>query len=64
MTNPLGVLQVQWNIQSKVDAGFELMQKLGIEYFCFHDVDLIPEYEDIIESFEALDVLSDYILER
>lgn len=50
--------------KAKVDAGFELMQKLGIEYFCFHDVDLIPEYEDIIESFEALDVISDYILEK
>jgi xylose isomerase len=28
--------------KAKVDAGFELMQKLGIEYFCFHDVDLVP----------------------
>jgi len=24
----------------KVYAGFELMQKLGIEYFCFHDRDI------------------------
>ena len=27
---------------AKVDAGFEFMQKLGIEYFCFHDVDIVP----------------------
>lgn len=29
--------------KAKVDAGFEFMQKLGVEYFCFHDVDLVPE---------------------
>lgn len=27
---------------AKVDAGFELMEKLGIEYFCFHDADVAP----------------------
>lgn len=25
--------------KDKMDAGFEIMDKLGIEYFCFHDVD-------------------------
>ena len=25
--------------KQKADAGFEIMEKLGIEYFCFHDVD-------------------------
>ena len=25
----------------KVDAGFEFMQKMGIEYYCFHDVDVV-----------------------
>ena len=33
--------------KAKVDAGFEFMQKLGIRYFCFHDVDLVPEADDI-----------------
>ena len=33
--------------KAKVDAGFEFMQKLGIPYFCFHDVDIVPEAEDI-----------------
>ena len=36
--------------QAKVDAGFEFMQKLGIEYFCFHDVDIVPEADDIKET--------------
>lgn len=48
--------------KAKVDAGFEVMQKLGIEYFCFHDVDLIPEAEDINETNKRLDEITDYIL--
>ncbi|MBE6716916.1 MAG: xylose isomerase [Ruminococcaceae bacterium] len=47
---------------AKVDAGFEFMQKLGIEYFCFHDVDLVPEADDIKETNKRLDEISDYIL--
>ncbi len=46
----------------KVDAGFEFMQKLGIEYFCFHDVVLVPEADDIKETNRRLDEISDYIL--
>lgn len=48
--------------KAKVDAGFEFMQKLGIEYFCFHDVDLVPEADDIKETNKRLDEISDYIL--
>lgn len=50
--------------KAKVDAGFEFMQKLGIEYFCFHDVDIIPEAEDINVTNARLDEISDYILEK
>ncbi len=49
---------------AKVDAGFDFMQKLGIEYFCFHDVDLVPEADDINETNRRLDEISDYILEK
>lgn len=38
--------------RNKADAGFEIMQKLGIEYFCFHDVDICKE-ADTIEQYEA-----------
>ncbi|MFI3267496.1 MAG: xylose isomerase [Rikenellaceae bacterium] len=38
--------------KQKVDAGFEFMQKVGIEYYCFHDTDLISE-GDSIEEYEA-----------
>ena len=29
--------------KARVDAIFEFMDKTGIEYFCFHDVDIAPE---------------------
>lgn len=48
--------------KAKVDAGFEFMQKLGIEYFCWHDVDIVPEADDIKETNRRLDEISDYIL--
>jgi len=49
---------------AKVDAGFDFMQKLGIPFFCFHDVDLVPEAEDIKETNRRLDDISDYILAK
>lgn len=50
--------------KAKVDAGFEFMQKLGIEYFCFHDVDIAPEAENIKDTNQRLDEISDYILDK
>lgn len=38
--------------KDRMDAGFEFMQKCGIEYYCFHDVDLVAEAETIAE-YEA-----------
>lgn len=55
-----GTKQFPWNegsdamtvAKQKVDAGFEIMQKLGIEYFCFHDTDLIGDLNDV-ETYES-----------
>ena len=49
---------------AKVDAAFEIMTKLGIEYFCFHDRDLSPEYGSLAETNEKLDKVTDYIAEK
>ena len=38
--------------KNKADAGFEIMEKLGIEYYCFHDLDLVEE-APTIEEYEA-----------
>ncbi len=38
--------------KQKMDAGFEFMQKVGIEYYCFHDIDLVAEGASA-EEYEA-----------
>jgi xylose isomerase len=35
--------------ESRVDAAFEFISKLGTPYWCFHDIDLSPDSEDIGE---------------
>ena len=51
--------------KAKVDAGIEFMKKLGIKYYCFHDVDIVPEDpDDISETNRRLDEITDYILEK
>ena len=47
--------------KAKVEAGFEFMDKLGIDYFCFHDRDLAPEGKTIDESNKNLDIISDMV---
>ena len=48
----------------KADAGFEIMQKLGIGYYCFHDVDLIDP-SDNVEEYEAnLKAIVAYLKEK
>lgn len=50
--------------KDKMDAGFEIMDKLGIEYFCFHDVDLVDEAPTIEEYEARMKAISDYALEK
>ena len=50
--------------KAKVDAVFEIMDKLSIEYFCFHDRDLSPEYGSLAETNAKLDEVTDYIAEK
>lgn len=38
--------------RQRADAGFEIMQKLGIEYFCFHDTDLVGDLGADIADYE------------
>lgn len=47
--------------KAKADFAFELMNKLDIDYFCFHDVDITPESETIAELKDNLAVMVDYI---
>ena len=46
--------------KDKMDAGFEIMDKLGIEYFCFHDVDLVDEGATVEEYEARMKEITDY----
>ena len=50
--------------KNKLDAGFEFMQKIGIEYFCFHDIDLIDEGNSIEEYESNLKAIVAYAKKR
>lgn len=50
--------------KDKMDAGFEIMQKLGIEYFCVHDVDLVEEGATIEEYEARMKAITDYAQEK
>ncbi len=47
--------------RNKAYAAFELMDKLDIDYFCFHDRDIAPEADTLAETNARLDEISDLI---
>ena len=47
--------------KQKADAGFEIMEKLGIEYFCFHDTDLIGDLDDIADYESRMQEITAYL---
>lgn len=49
---------------AKVDYAFEFFQKLGVEYFCFHDRDIAPEGDTLRETDKNLDKVVDKIEEN
>ncbi|MCO5724599.1 xylose isomerase [Robiginitalea marina] len=67
-----GTLQHPWDIPSdpleaarlKADAAFEFITKLGFEYFCFHDFDLVREGDTLLESEKRLAHIIPYIREK
>ncbi|WP_166383990.1 MULTISPECIES: xylose isomerase [unclassified Polaribacter] len=47
--------------KDKADAAFEFINKIGFDYFCFHDYDLVQEAGTFAESEKRLDTITDYI---
>lgn len=47
--------------KDKADAAFEFINKMGFEYFCFHDFDLVQEAPTLSESEARLNAITDYI---
>ncbi len=47
-----------------MDAAFEFMSKLGVEFWCFHDRDIAPEGATFQESLENLQTMVEYASEK
>ncbi len=52
---------VMQRAKDKADAAFEFISKMGFEYFCFHDYDLIEEASSFDESEKRLHEIVQYI---
>lgn len=48
----------------RVDVAFEFLQKLGVEYYTFHDFDVAPEGSTLEESLRNVDEIVEYLLEK
>lgn len=50
--------------KDKMDAAFEFISKIGAEYYCFHDIDLIDEGPSLADYEKRLQIITDYALEH
>lgn len=50
--------------KNRVNAFFEILDILDVDYFCFHDVDIAPQGDSLEEFFDNLDVITDLIKEK
>jgi xylose isomerase len=60
----VGTMERPWNhlqgmdlAKARVEAAFELFEKLDVPFFCFHDVDVAPEGATLKETYENLDTI-------
>ena len=50
--------------KDKADAAFEFIGKMGFDYYCFHDFDLIQEGASFAESEKRLQIITDYLQQK
>ncbi|RBL90469.1 xylose isomerase [Chitinophaga flava] len=50
--------------KDKMDAAFEFITKLGLPYYCFHDVDLIDEGADLATYEKRMQLIVDYARQK
>ena len=43
--------------KARVEAAFEFFEKLNVPYFCFHDIDIAPEGDNLQETLHNIDVI-------
>ena len=50
--------------KDKADAAFEFITKLGLPYYCFHDVDVVDYTNDVIDNEKRLAAVTAYLKEK
>lgn len=50
--------------KAKMDAAFEFITKLGLPFYCFHDLDLVDEADTIEETDKRLEAIVEYAREK
>ena len=50
--------------KDKADAAFEFVTKMGFDYYCFHDYDLVDEADSLVESENRILKTVDYLKEK
>lgn len=50
--------------KNKADAAFEFITKMGFDYYCFHDYDLIQEANSLAASEKRLEIITDYLKQK
>lgn len=59
-TNPDPMVQAR----EKMDAAFEFITKLGVPYYCFHDVDIVDEGDSIAETARRMEQITAYAKQK
>lgn len=50
--------------KDKADAAFEFMTKLGLPFYCFHDVDAVEYTNDVADNEKRLQAITTYLKEK
>ena len=50
--------------KDKMDAAFEFMEKLGLPYYCFHDVDVVDDTPSLSEFEKRIETMVDYAKQK
>ena len=50
--------------KNKADAAFEFITKLGLPFYCFHDVDAVDHTNDIADNEKRLQAITAYLKEK
>ncbi|AKQ45184.1 xylose isomerase [Rufibacter radiotolerans] len=50
--------------KAKMDSAFEFITKLGMPYYCFHDVDVVDYGNDIVENERRLQTMVEYAKQK